>query len=350
MLCVEELKLNLLAKSCLCPGLVSFIANLIASSGEPPKRSESDNAWLEDYWHGKGYEVYQVNIACEFHGEKFSYVAAKIYRNFRAILFALELGSGESTQIYNNPGDLVLPKGAKITGYVISEDKDIADAISQWKFSKADVELARKDTRKWRSSLIKARTSIRGFYSQNTMADKPASTVFGAMDDKSEEEEEEQYDVRFPSKSAKQESFNPNLMGDFINVEEGFHLSQIKINLPDVTWKSMDNHILATNHIILCGVVSNLRNFILPLRAKHLEKYPPIVILHTQPPTEKQWNQVAFFPEIYFVKGSAMNVRDLIRANIRSATRVVILSPEIDEVKTFTNTNETSEEDVIDKR
>jgi hypothetical protein len=32
---VESMKLSLLAKSCLCPGLVALITNLIKSSAEP---------------------------------------------------------------------------------------------------------------------------------------------------------------------------------------------------------------------------------------------------------------------------------------------------------------------------
>lgn len=69
--------------------------------------------------------------------------------------------------------------------------------------------------------------------------------------------------------------------------------------------------------------MANLINFVLPLRAKYLTTYPPIVILNEQEPTEKQWNQICFFPEIYFVKGSAMNHRDLIRANIMEASKVI---------------------------
>lgn len=34
--CIESLKLNLLAKSCLCPGLVVLVTNLIQSSADPP--------------------------------------------------------------------------------------------------------------------------------------------------------------------------------------------------------------------------------------------------------------------------------------------------------------------------
>jgi len=328
------LKLSLLAKSCLCPGLVSLIANLIASSGEPPKRNENDNEWLEDYWHGKGYEVYKVNLASEFHGEKFSWVAAKIYKKFRAILFALELGTGENSRIYTNPGDYILPRNARIVAYVISEDKDIADAISEYKASPEDIEFTKRESRRKISNFFKNPTRTFGFTSFMTM-EKPSAYA----EDKSDLDDDTE--VHFPTK-LKQENFNHHLTGEFLNLEDGFHLSSSKINLSDVTFKTMENNILANNHIILCGLVPNLRNFILPLRAKHLDKYPPILILHVNPPTEKQWNQVCFFPEIYFVKGSAMNTKDLQRANIQQASRIVILSPEVDEVKSFINSTENS--------
>ena len=38
IICIESMKLSLLAKSCLCPGLVALITNLIKSSAEPPER------------------------------------------------------------------------------------------------------------------------------------------------------------------------------------------------------------------------------------------------------------------------------------------------------------------------
>lgn len=40
----------------------------------------------------------------------------------------------------------------------------------------------------------------------------------------------------------------------------------------------------------------------MPLRAKYLVKYPPIVILHVKEPSEKEWNQISYFPELYYVK------------------------------------------------
>ena len=54
-----------------------------------------------------------------------------------------------------------------------------------------------------------------------------------------------------------------------------------------MSFRTLENHNLAERHILLCGVVQNLINFVLPLRAKYLLTYPPIVILHDKEPTEK---------------------------------------------------------------
>ena len=91
IVCVEELKLSLLAKSCLCPGFVALISNLISSSNDPPNKSELEYQWLEEYWKGKAYEIYQIKISQNFAGKSFSWVAEMIYNNFKAILFALEI-------------------------------------------------------------------------------------------------------------------------------------------------------------------------------------------------------------------------------------------------------------------
>lgn len=67
IVCIESMKLSLLAKSCLCPGLVVLITNLIKSSKNPPKeiadkKSNKNWRWLHDYWQGKKYEIYRIEI------------------------------------------------------------------------------------------------------------------------------------------------------------------------------------------------------------------------------------------------------------------------------------------------
>eukprot|EP01022_Parablepharisma_sp_SALTPOND_P033410 TRINITY_DN88679_c0_g1_i1.p2 TRINITY_DN88679_c0_g1~~TRINITY_DN88679_c0_g1_i1.p2 ORF type:complete len:507 (-),score=57.99 TRINITY_DN88679_c0_g1_i1:17-1537(-) len=98
------------------------------------------------------------------------------------------------------------------------------------------------------------------------------------------------------------------------------------VPLKSVTFPSLENSQLAAKHIIVCGMVSSLTYLVIPLRAKILKDLQPIVILHTEEPTDGQWNSISMFPQIYFVKGSALNLADLSRANIKQAKKVVILS------------------------
>lgn len=66
--------------------------------------------------------------------------------------------------------------------------------------------------------------------------------------------------------------------------------------------------------------------------------------MNEDPPTEKQWNQIAFFPEIYFVSGNALNEGDLHRVNIKKAAKVVLLSTKISKE----SVDQSGEEDLMD--
>ena len=56
IVCVEQMKFSLMAKSCLCPGLVALITNLIKSNEAKPDlietKDNSNSSWLLDYQQG----------------------------------------------------------------------------------------------------------------------------------------------------------------------------------------------------------------------------------------------------------------------------------------------------------
>lgn len=113
---------------------------------------------------------------------------------------------------------------------------------------------------------------------------------------------------------------------------------------------SIDNKLIAKDHIIICGISANSIDFIKPLRAKHLPRNccPTIVILCKELPDDKIWNTIAFFDQIYLIQGDPMSKSDLFRAGIKYAKRVVILPPSIQEIQGFTemkkeNTDQTEE-------
>ena len=56
--------MNLLAKSCFCPGIISLLGNLITSAGE--SEEQMDSKWLAEYTNGMGHEIYRTSLSFKF--------------------------------------------------------------------------------------------------------------------------------------------------------------------------------------------------------------------------------------------------------------------------------------------
>ena len=69
IVCIEELKMNLLAKSCLCPGINTLLSNLISSMGDD--EVEDTDEWMNEYMEGCGKEIYRVDLSPIFEGVTF---------------------------------------------------------------------------------------------------------------------------------------------------------------------------------------------------------------------------------------------------------------------------------------
>ena len=88
------------------------------------------------------------------------------------------------------------------------------------------------------------------------------------------------------------------------------------------------------NHIVVCGIHSAIKSFIMPLRARylHIFQLQKIVII-TGEPNEKSgdhidphiWSSISRFHDVYIVNGSPLNQETLYNANIHFADKVVIL-------------------------
>ena len=68
-----------------------------------------------------------------------------IYKKYKSILFALEIKlNKKTTKIIPNPGAFIIPEGLPrswIKGYIICEDKSIADNISSYKQEKPSLKI-----------------------------------------------------------------------------------------------------------------------------------------------------------------------------------------------------------------
>ncbi|CDW84459.1 cation channel family protein [Stylonychia lemnae] len=337
IVCIESMKLSLLAKSCLCPGLVVLITNLIKSSKNPPKeitdaveqkKNNKHLEWLHDYWQGKTFEIYRIEIPSAYAEQTFSSIALEVYKDQKFVLFALEIVVNDTPngEILLNPGAQKLPRpqGQNVTytyfGYIIAPDKELAEQI----FKKKGLTIKQAVTKNIEQSLMK-----------HSKVTEPRN-YFGMGTGENDNENDNVIQVE-------------NIEGDWLKM---CHKASKEVLKQDIEFKTLQDSKLAENHIVICGMVENIRHFVMPLRADHLVDPSPIVILHDEELTGKQWQQLRYFSEIYFVKGSPLSESSYDRVNINKAKQVVILTPNVNKVardKSFPGDqkkgNEPSQED-----
>ncbi|KAL6054629.1 potassium channel, subfamily T, member 2 [Balamuthia mandrillaris] len=92
------------------------------------------------------------------------------------------------------------------------------------------------------------------------------------------------------------------------------------------------------NHVLLIGWRVGLETLVLGLRGRNIRFPRRIVILSPIPPASELWVKLSLFPHIYFVQGSGLEERDLHRAGVAKAGRIIIL----DKPSSNNNDNESS--------
>ncbi|ORZ13209.1 hypothetical protein BCR42DRAFT_72769 [Absidia repens] len=99
------------------------------------------------------------------------------------------------------------------------------------------------------------------------------------------------------------------------------------VDLPDVVIESADG---LHGHILVClqEKVTNIFKFIYNLRSPYLKKSDlrDIVILCNAPPKPKMFELLNRFPKLYFMVGNSRYPDDLLRAGVKHAQQVVVMS------------------------
>ena len=313
IICIDELKLSLLAKSCLCRGIISLLSNLIITNNfeDGIEDKIGHSKWIEEYKHGKDYEIYKIPLN-SLRGYKFSTCANKIYKEKKTILFGLniEAKSNSMNIVLLSPMEFVLPmeRDVNVYGYLLAKDQGDADNVTTWVRTQKQILLPSQAKSSPEFDMMKGKR--RHFGVDDDMM----------IDMDQVEKEKDIYST------------------DALTFAKTCHITTEHIAKTSVTIDSIDKMLIAKDHIIICGVCQNLIDFIKPLRAKNLPKseLPTIVILSKELPDDKIWNSIAFFEQIYLVQGDPMNEMDLKRAGIKHAKRVVMLAPSIHEISDFT--------------
>ena len=324
IVCIDQLKISLLAKGCLCKGIISLISNLIITNNfdESVEEQLGKLTWIEEYKNGKDYEIYKIPLDY-LRGYKFNIVVEKIYNEKKTIIFGLNIEDKETKKniVLLSPMDFILPvsKSVNIYGYLLAKDQGEADEVENWE----------KSVKKNSSiTFDKGDIITRKFSKETEIGEtKRQSTVIrrGSALDK-------------------------------LVISQYCHISNEETHKNNITLDSMDQIPNIKDHIIICGICHNMIDLIKPLRSKNFPKniLPPIVILSKDLPDKKLWNTIAYFENIYLIKGDAIEKSDLKRAGIKTAKYVILLAPSINDISNFTesqrlkhsdNNNNNSSED-----
>ena len=289
LIIVEEIKMNMLAKSCFAPGLIALLSNLTASGDMDSSLFEKD--WLRDYVQGLGFEIYRANLNHQFEDFLFKDIVKIIYKEYKSIVFALGIEWQGRSIVILNPSKYRCSnfKQNKYYLFMICEDASIAEEAETLE------EMSRESRRK---------------YFGNEEAFKAKS--------------DDEY-----SDSQRKENENPlGSLIDFdydIDSKDYFMLSKSQSQMDVTVTTTLQNDSKVKNHIIVWGIHWSIKHFILPLRAKYLQNYQYIVIVSQGSIPLSIWDDIKNFAMILLVNGSPLEQESLLKANVMNADKAVIL-------------------------
>ena len=366
VVCLNEMKMGIIAKTCMYPGTSTLIFNLLISFADDDEEEEesskklkkegddsdsdsdedtesddgeTDERWLLEYGKGCDWEIYTTEMASVFEGARFIELAQSLYSKLGVVLFALkirELQGKNIVRVLLNPSDYVIPSKDKcfVEGFVMAKNKAssdlsfaggesgessqlslIANAIT--KTAEAGTSAIRRQSMAitrgvgaklgGKNSIQKSSTAASGWQSVISNNDRPEI----------EENKQEQLQ-RLEDEQLRSNYFVRDIPAD--------------LNEAHVATSLLEEYPYMNNHmIVIAKGLSNLYDFIRPLRSKHLGKLTHIVLLYPDEIPQHIWRRISIFEGILYVKGSPLEESDIRRAGIFRASQVVVLAdPNVD--------------------
>lgn len=339
IICIDKLKMNMLAKASDCPGISTMLCNLVTSSGMIDDISQLPNfRWLREYITGNDVEIYRCEMASAYVGCPFAEAAYELFFECGVVLFALEVmpkgvkGTRMKPAVILNPKNFVIPKPKRSRpnhGYFIAPNKAFADWAS------LRPEVARFD-REGKEALSKRMKECARRYRQTMESLRHETPSHGpeegvrdvTVEDVGDGEgtgEDLDPDSAIDGASAFIDS-DDDTIDDFYVFPKG-----CEVDIFEASIRSVDIDLPnLSEHIIVCGNVTNLYHFVRTLRRRTIGIPRPIIILfhdtHDTTVLEDAWRKIQHFVELYIVQGSPLEAGDLRRAGIARCKKVVILA------------------------
>ena len=356
IICVEEIKLQLLGKSCLCQGITTIISALITSD-KPEYNSEYKFSgglkWLNEYLYGIRLEIYVVKLRAELiHNMKFIDVVKLVYEVSGLIVIGIDVIVDDYKPfVCLNPSSYFLSPFDNLV-YILADsqpnDNELNSLIKEHleKNQKGIVEnniemvkLLRLKNPYWSDqannknnsfinelsnnenhNLVKKKIkphSILGRNPHNSILKKtlynfPNQTQSSQIQNQQNQNEDDS--VNYKKK-----------LESFTTIKHNFFHTILPRTQHEAESFSPD---ILDRHIIVCGIGLNLKNLLMPLRASSMknQQYPILIIDKNEHIPSEIWKEIQYYPDIYFMQGNPIKSKDLHKAGIKKARAVIILS------------------------
>ena len=351
-LCLNELKLGLLAQSCICPGISTLIANLFYTSNFSALNNifKEEDAWKEQYIKGASNEIYASHFSHQFERKTFHEAAKICYNQLGLILISLEKIEGKLRDCYINPSpdshpDLVIESGEKgMLGYFIGQDLDHVSIVSTYcECCHGNESVNMGDKSPHIKQLVRrvSTTNCGCKDDDNEIPMRGALNLPNLIEDVEFGGDEEIVHVKIRGKQARKSRLLSTCSRYFIDLVEQYNIfvrEPQKLTAAIIT----DESSIVTDgprpdikdHVVLCvfadetSPLLGLINFLLPLRSKYMSKHrlKPVVIVSNKRFIEREWPLIHKIPDVYIVVGSPLRWKNLEEANINECSVCIILS------------------------
>ncbi|VEL14468.1 unnamed protein product [Protopolystoma xenopodis] len=105
VICMDELKLGLMAYNCMAPGFSTLIVNLLNSHKQKKDVHSKFEGWRSEYECGISMALYDVNISHEFHKLWSRELTVFAYEKWDVVILALRITDGQTSRMLLNPAE-----------------------------------------------------------------------------------------------------------------------------------------------------------------------------------------------------------------------------------------------------
>ena len=352
IICIEELKLQLLGKSCLCQGITTIISALITSEKPPltPRiKFTGELDWLNEYLYGIQLEIYVITLKAELiHNMKFIDVVKLVYEVSDLVVIGIDVIIDDIKPfVCLNPASYLLSPFDNLV-YVLADrqpdDEEINDKIREHleKNQKGVVEnnmemvkLLRLKNPYWNKMANNSNVFKNNFYKNNntnTSNENNNNLNNSTTNINSEKINDVKYKFILNNNTIDTGNIYKKKLDMYSTVKQNFFHTILPRTQHEA--ESFNPDIL-DHHIIVCGIGFNLKNLLMPLRASSMknEQYPILIIDKAEHIPSEIWKEIQYYPNIYFMQGNPIKSKDLQKARVKKAKAIIILSKSTTDVE-----------------